>query len=44
MGTPSSARIIEHVDLALKVLEIVDLEMGLQLRDSLIGMDTDEKW
>ena len=32
MGTPSSERIIEDVDLALKAL------------DSLIGMDTDEKW
>ena len=44
MGTPSSERIIEDVDLALKALEIVYLEMGLQLRDSLIGMDTEEKW
>ena len=28
MGTPSSAQIIEDVDLALKVLEIIDLENG----------------
>ena len=43
METPSSARMIEDVDLALKALEIVYVAMGLQLRDSLIGMDTDEK-
>ena len=44
MGTPSSAQIIQDVDLALKALEIFYLNMGLQMRDSLIGMDTDGKW
>ena len=29
MGNPSSARMIEDVDLALKALEIVYLKMGL---------------
>ena len=33
MGTPSSARIIEDVDLALKVLEIVYLENGAAVEE-----------
>ena len=44
MGTPSSARIIEDVDLALRRWKLSTWQMGLQLRDSLIGMDTDGKW
>ena len=44
MGTPSLARIIQDVDLALKALEIVYNKMGLQLRGWLIGMDADVKW
>ena len=32
MGTPSSARIIEDVDLALKALEIVYLENGASVQ------------
>ena len=44
MGTPSSSSIIEDVYLALKVLEIVFEQMGLQLRGWLIGMDTYGKW
>ena len=33
MGTPSSERIIQDVDLALKALEMSTAQMGLQLRD-----------
>ena len=39
MGTPSSSRVIEYVDLALKALEIVCRKMGLQLRVWLTGVD-----
>ena len=44
MGTTSSARITEDVDLALKALEIFYLENGAAVETSLIGMDIDEKW
>ena len=39
MGTPSSSRVIEYVDLALKALEIVCRKMGLQFRVWLTGVD-----
>ena len=44
IGTPSSARIIQDVDMVLKALEIVYREMGLQLKGLLIEMGTGRKW
>ena len=44
MGTPSSARIIQDVDLALKPLEIFYRANGAAVGGWLIGMDTDGKW
>ena len=41
MGTPSSARMIQDVDMALKALGIFYRTNGVQLRDWQIGMDTD---
>ena len=43
MGTPCSARIIQDGHMALKALEIVYREMGLQLKGSLIEMGTEGK-
>ena len=43
MGIPSSARIIQDVNLALKALDIVCL-MGMKLRGWLIRMYTYGKW
>ena len=44
MGTPSSVRIIQDVDLALKALGIVYLENGAAVEGLADKMDTDEKW
>ena len=44
MGTPSSARMFQDVDMALKALGIFYRTNGVQLRDWQIGMDTDGKW
>ena len=43
MGTPSSARIIQDVDLELKALEIVYLANGAAV-EGLADRNTDEKW
>ena len=44
MGTPSSARMIQDVDLVLKALEIVYSANGATFEGLAIGMDTDGKW
>ena len=44
MGTPSLARIIQDVDLALKRWKLSTVQMGMQLRGWMIEIDTDGKW
>ena len=44
IGTPSLARIIEDVDLALKASEIDYLANGPEVEELADRMDTDEKW
>ena len=46
MGTLSSARVIQYVDMELKAMEIIfsSTKMGLQLRGLMIRMDTGRKW
>ena len=44
MGNPSSARIIQDIDLALKTLEMVYCANGAAVEGLMIGMDTDGKW